>query len=391
MTGAADPPVLSVCIPAYDRPALLATALESVLAQAAPLGASVQVVVSDDSTDDGPAAACRRAVRAWGVPVEHHRNRPALGMAANWNRCVELARGRYVLVLHDDDFLRPGALATVVAALDHGRRPAPVLLFGVDVVDAGGRRRRCQRVRHRHHLAPGQAVVELLADSSFVRFPGMVVSRAAYRAVAPFDEAVGEVADVLMWARLLAAHGLQREPAVTAAYRVHDGALTTGMWRPEVVHAAARVFDDPAVTALLGEAQRRRLQARWMSQFVLAGAWRRLRAGDGAGALEVLGLVDGPAAGGGAVPVSRRAGRRLLAAMAGAQRWRGGSSEPRHVPSVVAAVLLERPAQRRGREACSLQESPGPGRDGDTIPSGKGDEHADHADEDACQPAHRGA
>lgn len=392
MTGAAATrPTLSVCIPAYNRPALFRTALSSVVAQVGPLGARVELVVSDDSTDDATGEVCRRQLGPGGGIVRYHHNAPPLGMAANWNRCVELAQGRYVLLLHDDDFLLPAALAAIVEAVDSCAHPPEVLLFGVDVIGAGGRRRRRQSVRRRHHLPPERALVALLGDSSFVRFPGMVVSRAAYRAVPPFDEEIGEVADVFMWARLLAAHGLRREPAVTAAYRVHAGALTTGMWRPEVVRAAARVFDDDAVSALLADRRRHRLQARWMSQFVLAGAWRRLRAGDAAGALTVLELLDSSAARGAEAPVSRRAGRRALAAVAEAGRRGRGSAPHGAVLPCSTAVLLERPADGGGSEPGSLEESPAPSGDGDTIPGGQGGQHSEHADGDSCHAAGGGA
>lgn len=388
MTGAtAARPTLSVCIPAYNRPALFRTALRSVLAQAAPLGARVEVVVSDDSTDAATGEVCERQLRGWEGMAGYHRNVPPLGMAANWNRCVELAEGGHVLLLHDDDFLLPGALAAVVGALDSCEPPPEVLLFGVDVVGAGGRRRRRQSVRHRQYLPPQRALVALLADSSFVRFPGMVVSRAAYGAAPPFDERMGEVADVLMWARLVAVHGVQRERAVTAAYRVHAGALTTGMWRPEVVEAAGRVFDDGAVSGVLSDGERRRLKRRWTSQFVVAGAWRRLRAGDGAGALEVLKLVDGLGPREAVVPVARHAGRRVLAAVVGASWLRASGPRGQGMPTAAPAVLLELPAKGAGGEAGSLQDPPAAGGHQDPIPSGKGQQHAQRTGEDPCDAA----
>ena len=319
-------PTLSICIPAFNRPEHLRTALRSALSAPRALRSELEVVVSDDSTDPAVGEVWRQEHRAAGDDgvregrSTYHHNAPALGMAANWNRCVDLAGGRYVLILHDDDFLLPGGPAAVVAALERHRHPPAVLLFGVDVVDAEGRRRRRQAFRRRRYLPPPVALARVLSRSSFVRFPAMVVARSAYESVAPFDEGVGEVADLVMWARLLAAYGLWLEPALPVAYRVHHGALTTGMWRAETLGAAARVFDDEAVRPLLRPAELRRLQGRWMSQFVLAGAWRRLEAGYPLGALEVLRLFDSPPMAGVAVPPPRRAGRRVLAAAARLRR-----------------------------------------------------------------------
>lgn len=388
---APGPAALSVCIPAYNRPALLEVALRSVLSEAEPLGDRLHVVVSDDSTVPHTAEVCRRQLADWGGVATYRRNSRSLGMAANWNRCVELARGHHVLILHDDDFLLPGALAAIVGALDSSAPPPEVLLFGVDVVDPGGRRRRRQAVRHRRYLPPERALAVLLADSSFVRFPGMVVSRRAYRAVGPFDEAVGEVADLFMWARLLAAHGLQQEAAVTAAYRIHHGALTTGMWRPDVLRAVRRVFDDDAVTAVVGGRERRRLQGRWMSQFVLAGAWRRLRAGDPAGVLAVLDLLDDPSLGHAPIPVSRRAGRRVLAAVArGRGRSRRAAEQEGGTPPG-PAVLLERPADGAGSQTRSLEDPPASSGEQDPVANGERRQHPEDAGDHARQAARGGA
>lgn len=315
-------PTLSVCIPAFNRPELFRVALRSVLATPAKVRRRIELVVSDDSTDGavgkiwGEELAASGNCAGWEGRSAYHHNGQPLGMAANWNRCVERSRGRYVLILHDDDFLLPGGPEAIVTALHRRERPAGVVLFGVDVVDADGKHRRGQAVGRRQYLPPPVALARLLSNSSFVRFPAMVVARSAYKSVPPFDEEVGEVADVLMWARLGAAYGFQLETAVTAAYRVHPDALTTGMWREETLRAAAQVFDDVAVRRLLRPAECRRLQGRWMSQFVLAGAWRRLQSGDPGGALEALTLFDAPSMAGVAVPPLRRMGRRVLEAAA---------------------------------------------------------------------------
>lgn len=314
-------PALSVCIPAYDRPRLVRSALRSVLATPVSVTSKIEVVVSDDSTDGRVGEVCNEELQRWSGRSTYRHNASPLGMAGNWNRCIQLATGGHVLILHDDDFLLPGAAGAVISALD-AAVPAPAaLLFGVTVVDAGGVPRRRQVFGRRRFLPPAPALSRLLGDSSFVRFPGMVVSRSAYRAAPPFDEKHGEVADLFMWVRLAGTHGLQLEPAVTAAYRVHHGALTTGMWRSETVERLRELFDDDLVRRTLGPAERNRQRGRFLSQFLLAGARRRLRADDPVGALDVLGLFRAPAMSGIDLPWWGRAGHWLLATMAFACRF----------------------------------------------------------------------
>ena len=314
-------PRLSVCIPAYNRPRFIRTALRSLVDVPTAVRSRTEIVVSDDSTDGDVGETCKEELRSWDGLCTYRRNAPSLGMAENWNRCVDLASGSYVLILHDDDFLLPGGASAVVEALDAAERPPAVLAFGVRIVDAQGsprprRARKRRATRRRRFLPPAMAVSSLIGNSSFIRFPGMVVSKAAYEAAPPFDPEIGEVADLLMWVRLAGVHGLQLEPAVTAAYRVHEGALTTGMWRPETLEALRRVFYEGVVRRAVTPGDLSRSRARFLSQFVLAGAWRRLQAGDPAEAAEVLRMFGAPAMTGVGVPPSAQACRRLLEVVA---------------------------------------------------------------------------
>ena len=94
-------------------PTRLREALESVLAQTR-TGGRFQVTVVDDAS---PAwvGLPQLGVVAAGVTLE--RNTHRLGIAGNWNRCLELARGRLVHLLHQDDFVRDGFYARIEAGL----------------------------------------------------------------------------------------------------------------------------------------------------------------------------------------------------------------------------------------------------------------------------------
>ena len=284
-------PLLTIAVPAYNRVTLLRRCLESVLVQATD---DVEVVVSDDSTSDAPGELAQGLLRTSPVRSAYVRNIPSKGMAANWNACVQLATGRYVLLLHDDDFLYPGAISLL--RNECGRWDWHVGLFGVQVVDE-----RDRRVRHlgrrghgRRYLPPADAVSRVLSHSSFIRFPGMVVSRSAYECVGPFDEAVGPVADLHMWTRLLQRYGLWMLPGLTSAYRVHRQALTSSMWQPRVVAEVDSLFSDVAGSGLLSPPQLEAHRASWFHRFLLAGALRELRDGNTTRARDVLCLFDMP-------------------------------------------------------------------------------------------------
>ena len=127
------PRAVSVVIPVYNRPVMVAEAIESVIAQT---GWALQIVVVDDcSTDSTPEVI--RAMVANGYPVtftEHQHNR---GVAASRNTALGLTTMSLVGFLDSDDLLRPGSLDAFLHLLE---RPGCDIAWGMreDIDVCGG-------------------------------------------------------------------------------------------------------------------------------------------------------------------------------------------------------------------------------------------------------------
>lgn len=110
-------PLITIAIPTFRRPQLLREAVASALAQDATFCYEVIVV------DNAPASATAEQFLelTGGVPdarLHYFRNSENIGMFGNWNRCLELARGEWVTILNDDDWLAPSFLSETMAVLD---------------------------------------------------------------------------------------------------------------------------------------------------------------------------------------------------------------------------------------------------------------------------------
>jgi glycosyltransferase involved in cell wall biosynthesis len=288
------PPPLSITMPTRNRPGLLERALRSVARAVGPVAEHIEVAVSDGSDDEATGHVVGRVLTGWPSGYRYVWNRPALSLVENLNRAVEISTGQWVMQLHDDDYLLPGAGA---AMLDAIRRAAPgesVLLFGVHIVDIDGVRRREQTFRRERYLEPREALRRLLRNSSFVRAPTIVVRRAAMEREGLFDTTVGGAADTDLWVRLFSRYGVRCLPQATCAYTIHEAAATTGMWNPGTIQDAHRIFDRAIALGLVPERIIRRWQADFLHQFILAGAYRRLRMGRRAEARDVLRLFELP-------------------------------------------------------------------------------------------------
>lgn len=107
---------ISVCIPAYKNTAYLGRLLDSCSIQGF---RDFEVVVTDDSPDDS-ISSYLESYKA-DFPLRYIRNAKSLGTPGNWNEGIRQARGRWIKLMHDDDwFSGPDALETFHrATLEH--------------------------------------------------------------------------------------------------------------------------------------------------------------------------------------------------------------------------------------------------------------------------------
>ncbi len=53
------------------------------------------------------------------LPVRYYQNEENLGAAANWNRCIEAARAKWVFMIHMDDLMMENKLPLLLKIIDH--------------------------------------------------------------------------------------------------------------------------------------------------------------------------------------------------------------------------------------------------------------------------------
>lgn len=98
-------PKFSVCIPTYNRALFLKQAVQSVLEQDF---LDFELIIVDDCSTDNTY----ETVLEFDDPrIKIFVNDYNLGLVGNWNRCLELANGEIIWILHDDDVLGVNALS----------------------------------------------------------------------------------------------------------------------------------------------------------------------------------------------------------------------------------------------------------------------------------------
>jgi len=107
-------PEVSICIPAYNQADRLKKAIDSVLLQSF---TDYEIVITDDSTD----TLVEELVAGYNLPnkIKYYKNVVTLGSPENWNEAIHKATGKYIKILHHDDWLNfDDSLAKYVALLD---------------------------------------------------------------------------------------------------------------------------------------------------------------------------------------------------------------------------------------------------------------------------------
>lgn len=114
--------LLSIAIPTYNRAKWLKLCLEALLPQVTTVCACVDVTVYDNASPDDTSEVVQTYLDS-GSPVSYVRNAENIGSDRNIAQCFNLAKGRYVLILGDDDvILKDGLrkLTDLLTANDYG-------------------------------------------------------------------------------------------------------------------------------------------------------------------------------------------------------------------------------------------------------------------------------
>src|SRR5690349_21816174 len=100
MSTASSRPFISICIPAYKQRDYVERLIKSILVQTF---TDFEVIITDDSPDQSIQTLAEEYQEA--LLIRYISNRPALGTPGNWNSAIRHARGEWIKLIHDDDWL----------------------------------------------------------------------------------------------------------------------------------------------------------------------------------------------------------------------------------------------------------------------------------------------
>ncbi|BCD68369.1 glycosyltransferase [Nitratiruptor sp. YY09-18] len=227
-------PLITIAIATYNRKKLLREALQSVLDQNYE---QYEIVVVDDGSEENT----QEIVEEFHSPkIRFFANEKNRGRPYTRNKCIEEARGEYILWLDDDDRLMPNILQRYVDLLNDVE-PMPDIIYG-----------NLQMFGEENHLLKphdyyqnSATLLQRLFSSlgSAIPNPGSMVKKTLYKKYDGYDERFDRAQDFEFWIRTAKSALFKHLEEIVVWYRV-DEATNSGVTE---IHKADRSYESLAM------------------------------------------------------------------------------------------------------------------------------------------------
>lgn len=206
-----DKPLVSICIPTYNRAGMIREAIETSLGQSY---RNIEVIVVDNNSSDNT----EEVVKSYQDPrLRYVKNERNLGLFGNFNRCIELSRGKYLHILHSDDYIDPDFTACCVAFFQ--AHPSVVMTSTrARIVGTGSEKEIAGNDTNIVYRAP-EGFRRLLATRSYINCPSVMVLRDIYQEVGPFSLEYPYSSDFYQWLRISRNHDIGFVSGACVFYR----------------------------------------------------------------------------------------------------------------------------------------------------------------------------
>lgn len=304
--------MITVIIPTYRRPRLLARAIRSILAQhERPLEVWVYDNASGDETADVVAAFIATDER-----VHYRANLADIGVHANINRALAEATAPYFTVLSDDDLVLPGFFDRAMSAF--AQFPEAMFVASpVILVDPAGRVLKVDGRAWPAGLYRPPPGLQTLVDRGHFIWTGILFRRELVDDVGVLDPATGSSADLDFQLRVAGHHPFATVAEPGALFYWHPASPSShpaiGHFWPTWPRIIEKVRADNSVPASVRDIVAGRLEQRLRRLVLLAGLYASTRGRwqDAEGAADVLARRYRQGAAAAAVRATAVASRRL--------------------------------------------------------------------------------
>jgi glycosyltransferase involved in cell wall biosynthesis len=187
-------PLVSVCIPVYNGEKYIKEAINSVLSQNLK---DFELLILDNCSLDSTAVIIKNIKDE---RIRYIKNSNNIGSINNFNKCVELAVGKYFLLLPHDDMLLPGSLEKFVDKLNDSN--IGFVYSAIKVIDKDGNTLKIIINHNENKLFNSEETLRDIADN-FVPIQLVAARMDVMKKLVSFDIKYGLFCDIQFWLRVI--------------------------------------------------------------------------------------------------------------------------------------------------------------------------------------------
>lgn len=110
-------PLLTIAIPTYNRCTYLERSLYYLKDQVNEASDRVEIIISDNCSNDATSEIVNK-YKKQGIAISYIKNETNIGVDRNIVQCYKQAKGKFVWIMGDDDYLIPGVLYQIINLLE---------------------------------------------------------------------------------------------------------------------------------------------------------------------------------------------------------------------------------------------------------------------------------
>ncbi|WP_353777929.1 glycosyltransferase [Winogradskyella sp. 3972H.M.0a.05] len=228
-------PLVSICMPTYNGQDYLEEALNSALSQTYE---NIEIIISDDASNDNTLKIAEALLANQHIPSTILKHQPN-GIGANWNNCIEHAKGAYIKFLFQDDILEENCISLMMKSMLQDDTIGLVYSKRNFIIDTPNEK----TIAFKEYYGPLHTYWEdfkvkegveegtmYLSDKQFLNSPknkigeptSVLIKKACFDKVGYFSESLHQVLDCEFWYRLMPYYKIAFVDEYLAKFRVHD-------------------------------------------------------------------------------------------------------------------------------------------------------------------------
>jgi glycosyltransferase involved in cell wall biosynthesis len=216
-----EPPKVSICIPTYNYAHYITDAIESVISQTL---RDFELIIIDDCSTDNTVEIVKKYLTL-DARIKLYNNIKNIGLENNFNRCIELASGKYVKVMCADDLLEPTCIGKSVKLLEE-HPSASLLSCSRQVVTSDLLPIRILSFSVKSEFLSGHSVIrKCLFHGNLIGEPTATLFKKE-NATRGFRTEYKQLLDLEMWLHLLEKGDFLFIPEALCKFRRHEGQRT---------------------------------------------------------------------------------------------------------------------------------------------------------------------